>query len=145
MFKQILIPVDLTDEEQIPELFRTVQRLVGSDKATIHLLYVDQSLIHQSSYPFLDDDTFTEHRKEAERKMVTLLEDMPDNLQAVSHSKQGIAHDQILETADELDIDAIIMAARSPGLKNYFIGSNAERVVRHAKCSVLIIRSRDDS
>jgi len=31
--------------------------------------------------------------------------------------------------------------ASKPGLANYFIGSSAERVVRHAGCSVFVIRN----
>jgi nucleotide-binding universal stress UspA family protein len=32
------------------------------------------------------------------------------------------------------------MMAGTPGLSSYIIGSNAERVVRHAECSVFIVR-----
>lgn len=54
--------------------------------------------------------------------------------------REGIVHDQILEQAAEIGADAILMVAQRPGLSSYFIGSAAERVVRHAKCSVFILR-----
>ncbi len=143
MFKEILIPVDLAHEEQMPGLFRIAQGLAGEEKATVHLLYVDQSLVHQSSYPFLDEEHFARHREEAEKKMAQLMKDLPGNLKGASHSMQGVAHDEILVAADRLGIDAIIMAARNPGIRSYFIGSNSERVVRHAKCSVFVVRKPD--
>jgi nucleotide-binding universal stress UspA family protein len=143
MFKQILIPVDLTHEEQIPGLFKIAQALAGNEKTTVHLLYVDETLMHQSSFPCLDEEQLEEHKKIAEAKMAELMLEMPPNLKGISHTRQGIAHDVILGFVGELGIDGIIMAARKPGLRNYFIGSNSERVVRHADCSVFVVRGTD--
>ncbi|MBT8411941.1 MAG: universal stress protein, partial [Octadecabacter sp.] len=42
--------------------------------------------------------------------------------------------------ATDNSIDCIIMASHQPGLEDYFLGSTAARVVRHAKCSVHVIR-----
>jgi nucleotide-binding universal stress UspA family protein len=42
--------------------------------------------------------------------------------------------------AEEKGADLIIIASHRPGLKDYFLGSTAAKVVRHAKCSVLVIR-----
>jgi len=143
MFKQILIPVDLTREEKMPGLLMIAQSLAGNEKATVHLLYVDESLMHDSSFPCLDEEQLAEHKKVAEEKMAELMRAMPSSLKGMSHSRQGIAHDVILDSAAKLGIDAIIMAARRPGLRNYFIGTNYERVVRHADCSVFVVRGSD--
>ena len=53
---------------------------------------------------------------------------------------QGRAYEQILRIADEIGCDAIVMAAGNPDLAQYLLGPNAARVVRHAKCSVLVVR-----
>jgi nucleotide-binding universal stress UspA family protein len=53
----------------------------------------------------------------------------------VGHASQGI-----LDVADEKKADAIIIASHRPGLQDYFLGSTASRVVRHAQCSVVVIR-----
>jgi len=42
--------------------------------------------------------------------------------------------------AQEKGVDLIIIASHRPGLQDYFLGSTAAKVVRHAKCSVLVIR-----
>jgi nucleotide-binding universal stress UspA family protein len=34
----------------------------------------------------------------------------------------------------------IVLASHRPELKDYLLGPNAARVVRHAKCSVLVVR-----
>lgn len=46
----------------------------------------------------------------------------------------------ILEYAEEHDVDLIIMSSHRPGLSDYFLGSTAARVVRHANCAVHVIR-----
>lgn len=53
---------------------------------------------------------------------------------------EGNPNHSILNYANEMEIDCIVMASHKPGLQDYLIGSTASRVVGHANCSVLIIR-----
>lgn len=53
---------------------------------------------------------------------------------------QGHASRTIIETANDKDADCIVMGSHKPGLADYFIGSTAGRVVRHAACSVHVYR-----
>ena len=46
----------------------------------------------------------------------------------------------ITDFAKEHGIDCIVIESHRPGLQDYFIGSNAARVVRHASCSVHVVR-----
>lgn len=141
MFKKILIPVDIAHKEQAERLINVAVLLGGAQPIEINLLYVDQSLVHQGSYPHLDNDIYASHRDAAEQQMQELLNSyLPDSATGLCHSRKGTAHDQILEAATSLSVDAIVMMARKPGISSYFIGSNAERVVRHGECSVFVIR-----
>lgn len=54
--------------------------------------------------------------------------------------RTGHSYNTILEVAEEKNADLIIIASHRPGLKDYFLGSTAAKVVRHANCSVLVIR-----
>lgn len=144
MYSNILIPLDLSHKEQASELGQVAETLAAGNKARVHLLYVDQSFIHRAGYPHLDQSDFVRHRQDALQQMSNLLAGLADNLEVVTHCRNGTAHDQILETAAELQADAIVMMARKPGISSYFIGSNAERVVRHAPCSVFVIRGESD-
>jgi nucleotide-binding universal stress UspA family protein len=42
--------------------------------------------------------------------------------------------------ASENGYDCIVIASHVPGFENIFLGSTADRVVRHAKCAVHVIR-----
>ena len=52
----------------------------------------------------------------------------------------GHSYNTILEVAKEKNADLIIIASHRPGLQDYFLGSTAAKVVRHANCSVLVVR-----
>lgn len=145
MYSDILIPLDLSHKEQAEELAAVAGKLAAGEQARLHLLYVDQSFIHRASYPQLDESELIGHKSDAQQQMKYLLTDLAKNLELVIHCRNGTAHDQILESAAELDVDAIVMMARKPGISSYFIGSNAERVVRHAPCSVFVIRSENSN
>ena len=57
--------------------------------------------------------------------------------------RQGGVHQEILEEAAAISADLIVMSShrpQKPGLRTYFLGSNAGHVVRYAKCSVLVVR-----
>ena len=58
--------------------------------------------------------------------------------------RTGFAVHEIVETAKELDIDLVIMAAQGrTGSKHFCIGSTAEHVVRAAPCPVLVVREKE--
>jgi nucleotide-binding universal stress UspA family protein len=50
----------------------------------------------------------------------------------------------VLEEAKEFGADLVVMSSHDPGLRTYFIGSNAAQVVRHAHCSVMVVRARPE-
>jgi nucleotide-binding universal stress UspA family protein len=56
----------------------------------------------------------------------------------------GAAWDQIVAAArDDREIDLVVMGTRGrTGLSRALLGSVAERVVRHAPCPVMVVRSR---
>jgi nucleotide-binding universal stress UspA family protein len=53
----------------------------------------------------------------------------------------GTVYDSVLETADKLGADLIIIDAHQPKLRDYQLRANAAKVVRHSKQSVLVVRS----
>lgn len=56
-------------------------------------------------------------------------------------ARHGTIYEQILGVAEEQAVDQIIMGAHRPSLANYLIGPNSARVVRHARCSVNVVRA----
>jgi universal stress protein F len=46
--------------------------------------------------------------------------------------------------AEKINADLIIMPAHRLKLQDYLLGTNTAKVVRHALCSVLVVRYDDD-
>jgi nucleotide-binding universal stress UspA family protein len=67
-------------------------------------------------------------------------EQVPANLQTRCHVVHGTVYEEILRLADDIGADLIVMASHRPALKDFLIGPNAARVVRHADISVLVVR-----
>ena len=57
-----------------------------------------------------------------------------------AHVAHGSIYHEIMRLADELGCDAIVLVAHRPELRDYLLGPNASRVVRHANQSVLVVR-----
>lgn len=65
----------------------------------------------------------------------------PDAAGVHTIAKTGRPAVEICQTAAEVKADAIIIATHGhSGLKHVLLGSVAEKVVRHAPCSVLVVR-----
>jgi universal stress protein A len=58
--------------------------------------------------------------------------------------RQGRSFHEIANAARTLKVDLIIISTHGyTGLKHVFMGSTAERVVRHAPCPVLVVRENE--
>jgi nucleotide-binding universal stress UspA family protein len=52
----------------------------------------------------------------------------------------GNAYDEILRVAEADKASLIVIGAHKPDFKDYLLGPNAARVVRHSNCSVYVVR-----
>lgn len=58
---------------------------------------------------------------------------------------KGHAASVIIDTAAHENVDLVVLGSHTPHKKgNLFLGGVADRVVQHAPCSVLIVRTRTD-
>ena len=47
---------------------------------------------------------------------------------------------EVLGVAEEAEADLVVLGSHRPAMKDYLLGTNAARIVRHAHCSVLVAR-----
>jgi nucleotide-binding universal stress UspA family protein len=45
--------------------------------------------------------------------------------------------------AEKAGADLVVVGSHRPAMKDYLLGTNAARVVRHARCSVLVARESE--
>lgn len=67
--------------------------------------------------------------------------EVPVEVETVRVVETGLAHKVVVEAAADWRADLIVIATHgSTGPRHWFLGSTAERVVRHAPCPVLVVR-----
>jgi len=141
MFKNILTAIDLTEESSWVKSIPTAVDFCQSAGARLHLMTVipDFGMSIVSQY-FPKD--YAEKALEGARAELNAFasKHIPDDLQPTLVIAQGTIYEEIIRVGNEVSADLIIVASHRPSLKDYLLGPNAARVVRHANCSVLVVR-----
>lgn len=143
MFKNILVPLHLEYVDNHEKLFAGALRVLDKD-GKLTLLYVNENRAHGSVYPILDEENEKHYNHHAYLELKNIAKKHSLAADKITFNiRDGSAHREILEEARRIKADAIAMMASKPGLGSYFISSTPERVVRHAQCSVFVIRLTD--
>ncbi|AQZ50460.1 universal stress protein [Martelella mediterranea] len=136
MFTKIIVPVDISTLDKGADIFRKAASLLD-EGGKIILLHVVEEV---PSYLAIDmpADLIANATDEAQDKLVKLRDDT--GIDAEIELRSGPPAREILACAKERGADLIIIASHRPDFSNYLLGSTADRVVRHAVCSVLVRR-----
>ena len=136
MYKRIVVAVDISHGELGQMLLDKAAQLLD-DGGDVRLLYV---LDEVPSYIAAELPQDLSERRNAEARVELKAMAQGASVPVQVEVRSGAASGQILQCAEDTDADLIMIASHRPGLSDYFIGSTAARVVRHAQCSVLISR-----
>lgn len=140
MYKTVLLPVDLDEEPSWRKALPAAVEYCRASDAALHVLTVVPDLA-MGVTAYLPEDSGRKLVKRAKDALSAFVEEnVPETLGANGIVVQGTVYQRILEVAEEIGADLIVMAAHRPALKDYLLGPNAARVVRHATCSVLVVR-----
>jgi nucleotide-binding universal stress UspA family protein len=134
MYKTILVPIDFAHQEHGREMI-ALARAISQSGARIVLLNVLESIPAYVASQ-LPAGLLAEQHENARAELEALARDTGAEVEI--HS--GHASTAILEHAEKIGADLIVIASHRPGLQDYFLGSTAARVVRHAPCAVLVHR-----
>lgn len=138
--KHILAPVDFSAPSR--KALAYAKELATVLGAKITLLHVIEPIVLPDAAALL-----TMPDSEAAAKMNERLEGLKDELgmaNAAMIVRRGTPFHEIALAADSLKADMVVIATHGyTGLKHVFLGSTAERVVRHAHCPVLVVPARD--
>ena len=136
MFKTIIVPIDLAHAEKGKAMIDVAAKL-GGKGARIVLTNIVENVptFVAAQLP----GGLLEKSQEIARNE---LEGMAKAGAANAEVEVRVGHpaSAILRVAEEKGADLIIVASHQPGMQDYLLGSTAARVVRHAQCSVLVMR-----
>ena len=142
MFKSILVPIDLADTDLAKPAIATAVSLSqpsnGDHQAAERAAddAGDARGIRAGGFRRAAPPVVARKRWRSSRARSGIE---PSRISSVV--RQGGIYHEILEEAQAINADLIVMSSHRPAMKTYFLGSNAGHVVRYAKCSVLVVRN----
>jgi universal stress protein A len=137
-WKKILVPTDFSEDSlaAVREA-RCFQQLAQAEVVLMHVTEpaFDGLRIHTGD---VHDETQKAAKQQLEALAIAHFGSAAPVTMLVKHGRAG---DVICELARTVNADAIFIATHGiTALKQFMLGSVAESVVRHAPCSVLVVR-----
>ncbi|WP_028879135.1 universal stress protein [Terasakiella pusilla] len=143
MYKDILLPIDLAEPSSWEKTIPTSIQMARDYEAKLHLMTVIPDFGSSLVGSFFPKGFEESAMQEIKKQLKAFAEDhIPADVPVQRIIANGTVYDEILNVCDKMSIDLIVLAAHRPKLGDYLLGPNAARVVRHAKCSVFVVRGK---
>jgi len=136
MYQTIVVPIDIAQLSRAPQMLEAARMLL-SEGGKIACLNVVQDIPGYVEMAISSDLT-PRLSSQAEEQIRTVLSE--NGIEASVEVRSGHPSQTILAFAEEISADLVVVGSHQPGLEDFFLGSTASRVVRHAKCHVLVQR-----
>ena len=141
MYRKILLAVDLSDEAETPKGLAEALELTKLSGGVLRLVNV-QPLLPATFMEYVPADFDAEQERRAQEALAALAAkiDLPADRLSVAVASGGVYH-ELLRDAEEWGADLVVVGSHRPVMSDYLLGSNAKTIVRHAQCSVLVVRN----
>lgn len=136
MHKTILVPIDLAHVAEGKSMIDFAISHAADDTKII-LLYVVEEVPNWAAVS-IPADIIDKSLEDARTELKAIATAAGRKMEV--EIRTGHSYVTILDAAENKNADLIIIASHRPGLQDYFLGSTAAKIVRHAKCSVLVLR-----
>ncbi len=138
MYSRILVPVDPDEPSSWSKAVPVAQAIARSFDAgvTICTVVPDRVAMFQAPWTSVAYEALLD---KASTRLHAIAREFDDEDIGKEVGSGGIAGG-ILSIADKIGADLIVLSSHRPQMKDWLLGANAERVARHAQCSVLIVR-----
>ncbi len=140
MYKNILVPVDLADVETSQYAIQIASEMATVVGGSLRLLYVRSILpvTYMEFVPPAFDEEQIEETMTALKKIAADVKLPPEKISVAV--RVGAVYNEVLDEVEQKNIDLVVIGSHRPTMVTYLLGSNAATIVRHAKCSVLVVR-----
>lgn len=143
MTKNVLCAVDVNSPDEDRKVLETSARLAAMYDAQLDIINVVPDFGSALVGQYFEDH----HVKSARDNAGELLSKFAADVLGEEANKKvrhivaiGSVYGEVLKAAKLGGADLIVIGAHRPDLRDYLIGPNASHVVRHAECSVHVVR-----
>ncbi len=141
MYKKILVPIDIHQESSWTKALPTAIEFAKKDGAKLYLFTVVPDFGMAVAGALFPKDYAEKAMQHAEYELNAVARNnVPRDIDCTCYVRHGTIYKRIIKSADELGANLIVLTSHRPETKDYLLGPNAARVVRHAKQSVFVIR-----
>jgi len=142
LFKHILACVDLGDPASAKEVLASALEIASPD-STLHVFTAVPDFGRSIVGSFFPRDFESEALEKTRAELHAFIDaNLPEGVLHQAVIGHGNIYEEILASAENVSADLIVIGSHRPELKDYLLGPNAARVVRHADMSVLVVRRR---
>lgn len=142
MYRNILVPVDLSDKHSWRKALPTAISLCETFQGKLHLMTVVPEFGLPMVGQFFPEGYEAKLRQHAAKQLRDFAaQQVPGEIECRRIVAEGKVYQEILKAADAIKADLVVMGSHRPELSDYLLGPNAARVTRHARCSVMVVRA----
>lgn len=144
--KKILVPVDFSDySEYAMEVAATIAREQNAEIIALHMLGLADAVVTRDSSREVQEAIF--YMRLAEKRFKEFLDkDYLEGIKVTETVHNYTVFSEINTIAQRMDVDLIVMGSHgASGMREVFVGSNTEKVVRTSKVPVLVIKHRAEN
>jgi nucleotide-binding universal stress UspA family protein len=140
MYHRILVPIDLGDVDLAKPAIASALMMAQQGDAVVRLVNV-LPVTPVTLVEYVPPDFEAQQRAAAQEAIAIVAKETGLPAERISAIvRQGNVDREILDEANAMKADLIVMSSHRTGMRTYFLGSNAGHVVRYASCSVLVVR-----
>jgi len=140
-FKNIILPIDIYDKHCVQAVLPVALNYVSGFESKLHFLYVIPDFGMKMIEDYLPKHWIKDQKDKYEEQLKSLITKyIPNEISVSTHVSRGAIYDRVINFANENKADLIIISAVRPQIRDYMLGSNASKIVRHAGVSVLVVR-----
>jgi nucleotide-binding universal stress UspA family protein len=126
---------------------RTASEICAATGSKLHVVHV--KMMARGIYPdFMSDRQIDRIREEAQKRLdadIAFVQEHSGVGDAEAHVRLGRIDRQTLELAEKIGAGLIVMPNRTgDAFERVLLGNEAESVVRHAQCGVLVVREEGE-
>jgi nucleotide-binding universal stress UspA family protein len=142
MFKNIVVPIDLADKHSVKIVLPAALDFARAFSSKIHLVYVMPDFGLRMVEDYLPRHWMSDQKTKYNKLFDEIVKNIvPEGIEVDFHISRGAIYDEIINYSDKLNADLIMLSAVRPQFKDYMLGPNASKIVRHSSISVMVIRS----
>lgn len=143
MYKTILVTIDLSHKPSWELALPQALALAKASGGVLHVLTVVPKVPSSLVSVYLPEGFEAEALTKANTQLAAIINDnIGDLVESHAHVAHGLVHDEILKAIGAVNADLVVMASHSPDrVREFLVGSEADRVVRRSPVSVLVVRA----